>query len=215
MVPLIVIAVFAIAIVVDVVLVRRFAAKRAGKALREPADELINDPEASRDKLFHEGHTWVQLTRATVSVGVDEFTRRFIGRIDSIELPSAGAKIKKGENLWTLRFGDRTLSQPAPLTGRVLEVNKQVQRDPSSLDVHGEGWLVRLMPSALERDLHELYTATRFAKWTELQRDRFIGPALGELGEVYADGGEVVDGAARNLDEEKWRELSKHVFYSG
>ena len=53
------------------------------------------------------GHVWASVTvPGTVRLGMDDFARKMIGRINGIELPAKGATLTKGDPLFTIRQGE-------------------------------------------------------------------------------------------------------------
>ncbi|MDP8255888.1 MAG: glycine cleavage system protein H [Candidatus Alcyoniella australis] len=216
MVPILVILTLAAFILIDALVVRRLAEKKANVIVKANTEQAAPELEQQQDRLYHEGHTWVEVQRAAVAVGLDDFAKRFIGDIEQIDVPSPGAKIKRGSKLWTIKFGDRKLSQPAPISGRIIEVNKRALKNPHLLvdPDGGETWIMKILPTALNSELHDLYSSSRFAKWTEFQRNRFFRDAFPDLGMVYGDGGELVEGAALTLDKEQWEQLASQMFYN-
>ena len=66
-----------------------------------------------------------------VRVGVDDFARKLVGRVEGVELPRVGDKVVQGEPAWVLQRGDRRASMLSPFSGEVVEVNPRVAEDPS------------------------------------------------------------------------------------
>ena len=53
--------------------------------------------------LFHQGHGWLRSEPGSVAiVGMDDFSQKLIGKVDSIELPDVGYRIAQGEPGWSL-----------------------------------------------------------------------------------------------------------------
>jgi len=211
MVIIVVAMAFAVAIAVDLLLVKRLAEKKAmgmAKAAEIPAIDQ------AKELLFNEGHAWMRVLKADVALGLDDFAQRFVGTIEKIDAPKPGSRIKKGEKLWTIRFGNRSFSQAAPVTGRVIEVNERLVKDPALVNrsPYKEGWIVKVRPESLGQEIPELSNATRFERWTDLQKAKYFREFFPDLGVVYGDGGELIPGAARQIDEKTWEKLSKRLF---
>jgi glycine cleavage system H protein len=216
MVFALIIATALVAVAVDALLIRRLAEKKAKElAKREAIDHYIAPRvEESQDLLFHQGHTWVRVLRAVVEVGLDDFTRRLVGDITKIDVPEPGAKLQKGKQAWTLRFGDRSLTQMAPVSGRVIEVNQAVLKNPSLLkeSTYKGGWLIKVLPDALANEVPDLYTPSRFMKWIDIQKARLVQESFPELGLAYGDGAPMKSGAANEIDKDRWQEIAKKLF---
>ncbi len=218
MVVLFVALTFAVAIVVDAVLVKRFSEKRAEKMYtdRVEKDKMVPDLEEVQDILFHEGHTWVRVKRAVVEVGLDAFTRQFVGDVTKIDCPAPGTKLAKGKKVWTIHFGDRSLTQLAPISGMVFEVNSKLLKEPKLLgeSPYRDGWIVKILPDTLSQELPELYTPSRFMKWIDLQKAQVLRENFGGLGVVYGDGENLMPGAAMQIEKDKWELVSRKLFGS-
>ena len=50
---------------------------------------------------FHQGHTWLKAEGdQLVSVGMDDFAQKLLGKVDTIRLPAVGEKLAQGEKGW-------------------------------------------------------------------------------------------------------------------
>src|SRR3990172_7296927 len=106
-----------------------------------------------------EGHTWASMEEdGTVKVGMDDFAKKFIGRIDDIETPNLGMNVKKGQPLFYVKQGYRTIPFNAPVSGRVAKVNSALKRDLKALDMtpYGENWVCTVDAEDLDSDLPKL-----------------------------------------------------------
>jgi len=82
-----------------------------------------------------EGHCWANVSEAgTVKVGLDDFAKKIIGKIDSVGLPNLGMVVKKGQSLFTVAQGQRSISFKSPVSGKVKEINKFINDELDSLD---------------------------------------------------------------------------------
>jgi len=216
MVALFVVLTFAIAIAVDVLVVKRLAETRAQQIVEAKAQsqQQMSEANEAEDILFHQGHTWVRVRRAVVEVGLDDFTHRFVGDITKVDVPEPGTRIAKGKKAWTIHFGDRSLTQLAPISGMVFEVNTKAMKDPHLIgdSPYKEGWIMKLLPDALSQELPDLYTPSRFLKWIDLQKARFVRESFPELGLVYGDGEKLVHGVAQEIEADKWELIARKLF---
>jgi glycine cleavage system H protein len=185
--------------------------KMRSQNIAEPVADTLKK---AREILYHQGHTWVKFMKSEIAVGIDDFTKRFVGKIDRIEIPAVGTKVDKGKTLWTINFGGRTFSQVAPVSGRITEVNEQIVSDPSLIQGMqlNNGWIVKIVPEALGNDVLELHAAELFEKLTDNQIAKYFKGVFPNLGMVYGDGGEIVPGAAALIQHDKWDEFAKKFF---
>jgi len=206
-----------VAVAVDALIIKRLAHKKAVvMAKKEAIDQyLAPKVEEAQDLLFHQGHTWVRVLRAVVEVGLDDFTHRLVGEVTKIDAPKIGSKLEKGKKAWTIYFGDRSLTQLAPVTGRVIEINQELLAKPALLNEKVyKGWIVKVLPEALAREVPELYTPSRFHKWVDIQKARLVQETTPEVGLAYGDGATILNGAAQQIDPAKWQDIAKKLFGS-
>ncbi len=106
------------------------------------------------------GHCWVSLNEdGTAKIGIDDFAKKMIGPIDSIEPPNIGREIKSGESLLSLRQGKRVIPFNAPISGKIIKVNNKLNEDLSSLDIscYETNWICMIDTSEdINSELQEL-----------------------------------------------------------
>ena len=101
--------------------------------------------------------SWAAIEPAgTVRIGVSDIFVRTIGGIQSVALSPAGSELVQGSSCAVITAADALAhSVMCPVSGRVLEINAQVLADPATVqrDPYADGWLYRILPSALEYNL--------------------------------------------------------------
>lgn len=174
---------------------------------------------------YHQGHTWLRPENdGLVSVGLDDFAQKFVGKVDSIDLPDIGSRLAQGEKGWSLRVNARPIPMLSPVDGEVVSVNEEAIASPDLLnqDPFEKGWLLKIRPVKLDSNKRNLLTGQLARQWTEDALERLraeigksVGPVYqdgGMVGPVYQDGGVPVSGIARALAGEKWEEMVKEYF---
>jgi aminomethyltransferase len=88
---------------------------------------------------FSEHHLWARRddgSKDVVAIGLSDFFQRALGDILSVELPKVGDRVAAGA---AMGWGDsyrRAFDLIAPVSGEVIEVNAEFQRDPSRLNAY-------------------------------------------------------------------------------
>ena len=148
------------------------------------------------------GHSWARIDPAgQVWTGLDDFARKALKSVERVELPAVGARVKRGEPLFTVRRGEEAVRVLSPLSGEVTQVNEELRHAPRLVidSPYGRGWTCLLRPSDLAVDLASLrigkpvvawyqdeitrlrkeQAASGLAEWTwaDLER-RFFGPGV-------------------------------------
>lgn len=180
--------------------------------------ELAPAPVLLEGLYHHPGHAWARTAEEDlVAVGLDELAGKVIGKIDRIRLPKVGEVIRQGASAWTITHGHRVIDQVSPVTGVVVEVNEEVERDPELINrsPYADGWLVKVRLRDLMEDLKNLFTGAFAEKWMDFSRALIwyrLSPTLADSQLTYQDGGELVEGIGDRLSDEEWEKLKKDFF---
>ena len=95
---------------------------------------------------YTDQHEWLKLEGEVVTVGITEHASSMLGDLVFVELPEVGAKLKKGDGAAVVESVKAASDVFAPLAGEVVEVNQNIAKDPSlvNIDPLGTGWFFRL-----------------------------------------------------------------------
>ncbi|GAB6065345.1 glycine cleavage system protein H [Aquifex pyrophilus] len=108
-----------------------------------------------------ENQVWFRVNEdGTVTVGVTDIGQARAGKIINIRIKAPGKYVKKGKPVASLESGKWAGPVPADIEGEVVERNEKLFDKPDLIneDPYGEGWIARLKPANLERDLKDLVT---------------------------------------------------------
>lgn len=164
---------------------------------------------------FHQGHSWFKKEgREVVTVGLDDFAQRFLGKIDAVDLPHTGARMSQGEKGWTLTVDSRLVPMISPVDGEVVAVNTAALRSPGTIndDPYGNGWLLKVKTNKLAANTRNLLSGNVARKWVEESLNGIRLQSGESLGLVYQDGGAPVSGMAKALYGETWEEAVRELF---
>lgn len=106
---------------------------------------------------------WIRLEDdGSARLGMTDPAQTMCGRIVSMSFQKRpGDSVRRGRTLVVIESAKWVGPFRSPLSGEVLEVNEGAFRADQLLanrDPYGAGWLVRIMPSAFERERGELLT---------------------------------------------------------
>ncbi len=180
------------------------------------ADQLAGYFQVPANLFFHPGHTWVRLDGDdTVTVGISDFAQKLVGPLGRIQLPTVGASLAQGEPAVALDAGGASVPMLSPVDGTVIAVNARLGETAGVVNdsPYGDGWLLKVKASRLAGNLKSLMSGSLAGKWMDSVCES-LGAEMAprELGQVYLDGGELVDGLARSLSPEDWDRVARRFF---
>ena len=118
----------------------------------------MNVPE---DREYTQSHEWVRVDDESAVVGITASDPAISGEMPRVELPRPPCAVKAGDIVATIIFPDGKRVVRAPLSGSVVEVNRELESHPELVreDPYGAGWLFRLEIEAGEEFEHLLDSA--------------------------------------------------------
>jgi len=161
------------------------------------------------------GHVWANVTvPGMVRMGVDDFARKMLGRIDGIDLPAKGATIKKGERLFSIRQGERSAVFHAPITGQIHEVNAELPKHMDRLvqRPYEHGWVCSMRPAHLADELGQLHIGEKAAEWyqSEIARlQEMLAAAGGDAQAATVPARGLVEGQLEGADDATWTKFTQ------
>ena len=105
------------------------------------------------------GHCWASMEQdGNARVGIDDFAKKLIGKINSIEFPNLGMIVKAGQPLFTIKQENKTITFNSPISGKVIKINKPLQYDVELLNVtpYDSNWVCIIDAENLDTELKEL-----------------------------------------------------------
>jgi glycine cleavage system H protein len=100
------------------------------------------------DRRYTQTDEWAKLEGGVVVVGITDYAQKELKDIVAVELPQIGRVLKKGEEVGMIDSVKATSPYYAPLSGKVVEVNKDLEASPELLnkDPYGKGWIMKIEP---------------------------------------------------------------------
>ena len=91
-------------------------------------------------------HIYVKVQDGGALVGISDFAAEALGTIIYVELPEVGDVVNKGEPFGVVESGKASVELPAPISGKVVQVNEQLEDTPDLInqDTFAKGWIVVL-----------------------------------------------------------------------
>jgi hypothetical protein len=101
-----------------------------------------------------------------------------------------------------------------PLDGKIVAVNEGVQKNPAKVseEPYSGGWLLKVKPRNLKRNLRNLLRGSAARNWMENSASELRSAFSGELGMVFQDGGLPEEGLADHFETNDWVDLTTRIF---
>jgi CheY-like chemotaxis protein/glycine cleavage system H lipoate-binding protein len=164
--------------------------------------------------LISQGHCWASLGEdGSVKVGLDDFARKLIGRVDAVEFPNVGMRVKAGQPLFSVRQDLRRAQFHAPVGGKVVKLNEPLARESEALELtpYQKNWVCVIDADNLDADLPALRIGKSAVALFQDDIERLRSRLRGAGAEEGADAALLV-GALERLDDERWEALAKEFF---
>jgi glycine cleavage system H protein len=124
------------------------------RSTRRPPERPLEKSEMStipKELYYTEEHEYLRPTEddGVYLVGITDYAQGELGDVVFVELPDTGVKLDKMEVFGTIEAVKAVSDLYCPLKGEVLEVNADLDDDPSLVnsDPYGAGWMIRLKVS--------------------------------------------------------------------
>lgn len=122
--------------------------------------------------LYTPDHEWLlKKSDTVVRVGITDYAQDQLGDVVFVQLPEDDSDVTSGDSFAEVESTKSVSDIFAPLTGRVVAVNGELDSSPDLInsDPYGEGWIVEIeaeSPEELESALGELLDADGYKALT-------------------------------------------------
>lgn len=101
------------------------------------------------DLKYTKDHEWVKITGNEALVGITDFAQHELGDIVYVDVNTIGETVEKEAVFGTVEAVKTVSDLFMPVSGEVLEVNKDIDSAPESVnnDPYGKGWLIKIKMS--------------------------------------------------------------------
>ena len=94
---------------------------------------------------YTKDHEWIRIEGETATVGITDFAQRELGDIVYIDVNTVGKEINADDVFGTVEAVKTVSDLFMPISGKVLEMNKDIDSSPESVnnDAYGKGWMIK------------------------------------------------------------------------
>lgn len=95
---------------------------------------------------FSKDHEWVTVENGIATIGITNHAQEQLGDVVFIELPAIGKKIQQNEQAAVVESVKAASEVYVPVSGEVVEVNKELEGDPALVNREAEGsaWFMKV-----------------------------------------------------------------------
>ena len=151
-------------------------------------------------------------------VGIDDFTKKLIGKVSAVELPNLGMNVKAGQQLFMIKQGSKTITFNSPVSGKVSQINTLLKENIDALDVtpYERNWICALDAENLDNEIKEMSigksAVTFFQEDIEKFKTLFSEILKSEKkGEEYLEEGLFI-GQLEKLSDVNWNKIVAEFF---
>ncbi len=186
--------------------------------LKEAAGSSTPEFQIPGGVFISEGHCWANVSEeGTAKIGMDDFANKIVGKIDSVGLPNLGMIVKKGQSLFTINQGQRSISFKSPLSGKVKEINKFINNELDSLNIspYDINWVCEIDADELDSEIPGLKIGKSAVSFYQDDIERLQAlkkkTKTGKEAELEPEG-IIFAGEMEKLDDINWKRFAEEFF---
>src|SRR5690606_265981 len=95
---------------------------------------------------YTKDHEWLKIEGNTATVGITDFAQSELGDIVYVDINTTGQEVNEHDIFGTVEAVKTVSDLYMPVSGKVLEVNPALERNPEKVneDPYGEGWMIKV-----------------------------------------------------------------------
>jgi glycine cleavage system H protein len=116
---------------------------------------------------YSESHEWIKVEGNIATIGITDYAQHALGEIVFIELPDEDEKVTKDAEFGALESVKAASDLFSPVSGTILEVNRDLEDEPESLNEDAENiWIIKVEMSNQE-ELDDLLNKEQYLEICE------------------------------------------------
>jgi FixJ family two-component response regulator/glycine cleavage system H lipoate-binding protein len=165
--------------------------------------------------LVSTSHCWAGLAEdGTARIGIDDFAKKLLGSVDTIDFPEIGMKVEAGDPLFGVNQSQRRAQFHAPLSGKVVKINEALRDNCAMLEKtpYEENWICVIDGDNLDAELPDLKIGRSAVALFQEDLDRFQAFVQKAKDSEVSDPASLCIGAIEKLDDTRWEAAVKEFF---
>ena len=161
-----------------------------------------------------ENHTWASLDPdGNVRIGIDDFAKKMIGKIDKIEFPNLGMEIKSGQPLFTIKQGNNSISFSSPVSGTLSKNNSDLTDNMDRLEAspYEMSWISTIDANNLDNELTSMKIGNAAVNFYQEEINNWQS-SISDLKLEESENNELVLGIMEKIQDKDWKVLAEKFF---
>jgi glycine cleavage system H protein len=159
---------------------------------------------------YSKGHTWLNFAEdGKLKIGIDDFINKVLKPGKIFSLKSEGERVSKGEPIFEILANGRKVKIYSPVDGMIFSLNNLILENVQLLreNPYRENWLIEIEPADIKVVLPSFKIGKEVVSWMKDEVNRFkdllahLSPKPSLVGATLYDGGNIVEGVVRMLDD--------------
>ncbi len=112
---------------------------------------------------YTKDHEWIRVEGNVATIGITDFAQKELGDIVYVDITTIGETVAREEIFGTVEAVKTVSDLFMPISGKVLEMNKDIDSAPESVnnDPYGKGWMIKVNIDN-ETELSDLLTVDAY-----------------------------------------------------
>jgi len=125
------------------------------------------------DLYYSEMGLWVAIDNSRARVGLSDFAQQLNGDVAFASVAPTGTQVKATQVFGNIETVKAILELPSPVTGRIVEVNPDLENSPELInqDPYGKGWMAVLELDRWEEEKSALLDAPQYLELVKRQAE--------------------------------------------
>lgn len=159
-------------------------------------------------------HCWAGIDQdGKVKIGVDDFAKKLIGKIDDIEFPNLGMEIKVDQPLFSLKQGRRHITFGAPISGSITDINNNLEENLDTLEIspYEHNWICKIDADNLDTEIRELQIGNSAVSFYQEDIEKYQNE-IKKIGIKKTDEDSLFKGELSELDDYNFDKVVSQFF---
>ncbi|MCK5689659.1 glycine cleavage system protein H [Myxococcota bacterium] len=181
----------------------------------QPSEHQVAGMPLAANVLLDKTHAWARPVGKGYAIGADSLAYALLGAAESVELPKIGTSIQRGETLFSIKRGNRTIQLRAPMSGKITAINSDFASKPEngSKTPYDSGWAV-CMEEVKATELSSMWSGKEALDFFRREVEATLAAIRPEAHatSLAQDGGPVVEDLNTMISDEVFQKITQEHF---